>query len=285
MEVLTSPAAMTAWSNQRLRAGETIAFVPTMGCLHDGHATLIRAAARLADRVVVSVFVNPLQFGPNEDFSRYPRPFAEDCEVVGANQGSVIFAPEASSFYPQGFQTVVAVHGLTEGLCGASRPGHFDGVTTVVAKLFHCVKPSVALFGQKDFQQLAVIKAMVRDLNWDIEIVGHPIVREADGLAMSSRNRYLSASERRSALCLSTALATARRVVEEGMVECPAILARLRAQISADPAVEIDYLAIVDETSLIPQTRVDPHSILAMAVRIGTTRLIDNGYLISEESS
>lgn len=283
MDVITSPAEMTSWSKRRLRAGGTIAFVPTMGCLHSGHAALIRAASRLADSVVVSVFVNPLQFGPNEDFSRYPRPFADDCEVVIANQGSVIFAPQASSFYPEGFQTVVAVHGLTEGLCGASRPGHFDGVTTVVAKLFHCVKPTVALFGQKDLQQLAVIKAMVRDLNWDIEIVGHPIVREPDGLAMSSRNRYLSASARESALCLSAALTTARRAVADGELDTPALLARLRARISVDPAVEIDYLAIVHDTSLTPQTLVDTHSILAMAIRIGTTRLIDNGYLILEE--
>lgn len=283
MEVITSPPEMTAWSNRRLGAGETIAFVPTMGCLHSGHAALIRTAARLADVVVVSVFVNPLQFGPKEDFSRYPRPFAEDCEIVAANGGSVLFAPEASSFYPAGFQTAVAVHGLTAGLCGASRPGHFDGVTTVVAKLFHVVKPTVAVFGQKDFQQLAVIKAMVRDLNWDLEIVGHPIVREADGLALSSRNRYLSPSERQSALCLYTALASGRRAVREGEVDCPAVLARLRVQISTDPIVEIDYLAIVHDTSLVPQARVDHHSILAMAVKIGATRLIDNGYLIHEE--
>ncbi len=271
---------MTAWSNRRIRAGETIALVPTMGCLHAGHISLIRAAARLADSVVVSLFVNPLQFGPAEDFSRYPRPFAEDCAVVAANQGSALFAPEASDFYPAGFQTVVAVKGLTASLCGASRPGHFDGVTTVVAKLFHAVKPQVALFGQKDLQQLAVIKAMVRDLNWDIEIVGHPIVRDPDGLALSSRNRYLTESERQSALCLARALAAARHLIGEGEVECQALVARLRAQISTDPQVEVDYLTVVDDTTLVPQARVDNHSVLAMAVRIGKTRLIDNGYLL-----
>ena len=279
MEVITSVPAMTAWSNQRLRAGTTIALVPTMGCLHAGHLSLIRRAADLADLVVVSIFVNPLQFGPTEDFARYPRPFVEDCEAVAANRGDVLFAPEATAFYPEGFQTKVAVGGLTAGLCGASRPGHFDGVTTVVAKLFLAVKPQVAVFGQKDFQQLAVIKAMVRDLNWDIEIVGHPIVREADGLAMSSRNRYLSESERASALCLAEALATARQLVGQGEVNTPALLARLQARISADPAVAIDYLAIVHDTTLAPQERVDQHSILAMAVKIGATRLIDNGYL------
>lgn len=285
MEVINSVAAMTAWSNQRLRAGKTIALVPTMGCLHAGHISLFKAASRLSDAVVVSVFVNPLQFGPQEDFSRYPRPFADDCKAVAANHGSVLFAPEASAFYPADFQTVVAVKGLTAGLCGASRPGHFDGVTTVVAKLFHVVKPQVAVFGQKDLQQLAVIRAMVRDLNWDLEIVGHPIVREADGLALSSRNRYLSEPERRSALCLAKALASARHLVNQGERDCPAILDQLQTQISADPRVEIDYLTIVDDTSLSPQSRADHRSILAMAVRIGVTRLIDNGYLMPKESS
>lgn len=284
MQIITSVAEMTAWSNQRLRAGETIGLVPTMGCLHTGHLSLLRAAQDRADTVVVSVFVNPLQFGPQEDFARYPRPFAADCEAVAANGGSVLFAPEPSSFTPEGFQTTVSVHGLTSGLCGASRPGHFDGVTTVVSKLFHAVKPQVALFGQKDFQQLAVIKAMVRDLDWDIEVISHPIVRETDGLALSSRNRYLSASERQSALGLWKALATARQQVSLGALDCPVILANLRAQLALDPRVEIDYLTIVDDATLKPQTQIDDHSVLAMAVRIGETRLIDNGYLTLEES-
>jgi pantoate--beta-alanine ligase len=254
-----------------------------MGCLHAGHLNLLQSAADQADVVVVSVFVNPLQFGPHEDFSRYPRPFTADCEAIAANQGSIVFAPEPSSFYPPGFQTAVTVHGLTSGLCGASRPGHFDGVTTVVAKLFHAVKPKIAVFGQKDFQQLAVIKSMVRDLNWDIEIIGHPIVREPDGLAMSSRNRYLSETERQSALCLWQALTSARHAVNHGELACPAILAHVRAQISPNQRVEIDYLTIVDDTTLMPQAQIDKHSILAMAVKIGATRLIDNGYLTLEE--
>ena len=283
MEIINSVATMTAWSNQRFRAGETIALVPTMGCLHAGHISLLQVAQGLADAVVVSVFVNPLQFAPHEDFSRYPRPFAADCEAVAAHRGSVVFAPEAASFYPEGFQTAVSVRGLTSGLCGASRPGHFDGVTTVVAKLFHAVKPNVAVFGQKDFQQLAVIKAMVRDLNWDVEIIGHPIVREADGLALSSRNRFLSETERHSALCLWQALTTARQAVMQGEIDCPAVLARLRAQISSDPLVEIDYLTIVHDSTLTPQAQIDNHSVLAMAVKIGATRLIDNGYLIFKE--
>ncbi len=285
MEVINSVAAMTAWSNQRTRAGETIALVPTMGCLHAGHISLLQTARQLADVVVVSLFVNPLQFGPQEDFSRYPRTFEADCQAVSANQGDVIFAPEAASFYPAGFQTMVAVKGLTAGLCGVSRPGHFDGVTTVVAKLFNIVKPQVAVFGQKDLQQLAVIKAMVRDLNWDIEIIGHPIVRETDGLALSSRNRYLSASERQSALCLAQALTSARSLVSQGERDCQAMLAHLRAQVSLDPQIETDYFTIVDDSTLSPQAVIDRHSILAMAVMVGATRLIDNGYLIPEESS
>lgn len=283
MEIISAPAAMTAWSNARQREGQTIAFVPTMGCLHAGHEALMRTAAGLADLLVVSVFVNPLQFGPHEDFSRYPRPFAHDCQVVAANGGRVLFAPEVAAFYPAGFQTAVRVSGLSAGLCGASRPGHFDGVTTVVAKLFHVIKPTLAVFGQKDFQQLAVIKAMVRDLDWDIDIVGHPIVREADGLAMSSRNRYLSAVERRSALCLPMALASARQMVAAGQRDADSILACLRAQISADPLLDIDYLAIVTDDSLLPQAQVDQRAVLALAVRIGQTRLIDNGYLIDKE--
>ena len=284
MEIITSVAAMTEWSNQRLRAGQTIALVPTMGCLHAGHLSLLRAATSLADVTVVSVFVNPLQFGPLEDLSRYPRPFTADCEAVSANRGDIVFAPEPSSFYPEGFQTAVTVRKLTSGLCGASRPSHFDGVTTVVAKLFNAVKPTVAIFGQKDLQQLTVVKAMVRDLNWDIKIIGQPIVREADGLALSSRKRYLAETDRQSALCLWQALTSARHLVKQGEIACPALLAHLRAQISPDPRVEIDYLTIVHDSTLTPQAQIDNHSILAMAVKIGATRLIDNGYLTLEES-
>lgn len=283
MEIINSASAMTAWSNQRIKAGATIAFVPTMGCLHKGHEALIETASRLADEVVVSIFVNPLQFGPSEDFSRYPRPFSEDCATVSTLNASVLFTPEAQTFYPEGFATSVAVKGVTEGLCGASRPGHFTGVTTVVAKLFNIVKPTVAVFGQKDLQQLAVIRAMTRDLNFDIDIIGHPIVREDDGLAMSSRNRYLTKPERASALCLGKAISSARQWVSQGLTDCSTILERLREQITTDPLVTIDYLAIVQETNLTPQTTTDHQSILAMAVKIGSTRLIDNGHLITEE--
>lgn len=283
MEIIKSASAMTAWSNRRIKAGASIAFVPTMGCLHDGHIALIKEAARRADEVVVSIFVNPLQFGPNEDFSRYPRPFAADCGTVAALKTSVLFTPEAHTLYPEGFSTSVTVQKMTDGLCGASRPGHFTGVTTVVAKLFNIIKPTVAVFGQKDFQQLAVIKAMVQDLDFNINIIGHEIVREADGLAMSSRNRYLTEQERSSALCLAKAITSARQWVAQGLTDCRTILERIQTQISTDPQVIIDYLAIVHDTKLTPQSTIDHHSILAMAVTIGSTRLIDNGHLISEE--
>lgn len=283
MEIINTVPAMTAWSNQRIKTGASIALVPTMGCLHEGHQALINEAARRADEVVVSIFVNPLQFGPNEDFSRYPRPFDNDCAILSTLKTSVLFAPEAQLFYPEGFTTSVAVQGLTDGLCGASRPGHFTGVTTVVAKLFNSVKPTVALFGKKDLQQLAAIKAMVRDLNFDIDIIGHPIVRDADGLALSSRNRYLTITERSSALCLTKAMTSARQWVTQGMTDCCIILDRLRDQITTDPAVTIDYLAIVQESNLAPQTKTDHQSILAMAIKIGSTRLIDNDHLIPEE--
>ena len=192
----------------------------------------------------------------------------------------VIYAPEASSIYSEGFQTRVAVKNLTAGLCGASRPGHFDGVITVVAKLFNTVKPKIAVFGQKDFQQLAVIKSMVRDLDWDIEIVTHPIVREKDGLAMSSRNRYLSAEERKSALCLSGSLDFVRHQVGLGELDCHRLLGNIKERIGADPMVEIDYLTVVDHINLREQDKVDSSSVFAMAVKIGETRLIDNGYLL-----
>ena len=284
MEIIREPAAMTAWSNHQAAQGRRVVLVPTMGCFHEGHVRLMETAAAHGDDVVVSLFVNPLQFGPNEDFERYPRVFEQDCAVAEAAGVSVLFAPERAACYPPDFQTTVRVSGLTEGLCGASRPGHFGGVTTVVAKLFNMVKPGAAVFGQKDFQQLAVIRAMVRDLNWDIEIIAHPIVREDDGLAMSSRNRYLSAGERRSARCLSRAIATARELVAGGLTDAGEIKRRLQASLTADSMVSVDYIEIVNDRTLRPQTSIGPDSVLALAVVIGTTRLIDNGYLVYDGS-
>lgn len=283
MDVISDPAAMTAWSKKRRAAGKTIALVPTMGCFHAGHLSLMREAGRLADLVAVSLFVNPSQFGPNEDYAQYPRPFADDREAAEKAAVDVLFAPAAEAVYPPGFQTTIKVGRLSRGLCGAARPGHFDGVATVVAKLFNIVRPDLAVFGEKDFQQLAIIRALARDLNFDLKIVGHPIVREADGLAMSSRNRYLSGPERESALCLSQALQEARREVRRGQGNCRKILARLHESMAADSLVKIDYLKIIDDISLEEQDEVSGTSILVMAVKIGRTRLIDNGYLVSDQ--
>lgn len=283
MEIIRTPAAMTAWANRMIAAGDSIALVPTMGYFHEGHLSLMRRARGLATRLVVSLFVNPIQFGPQEDLSRYPRDFARDAALAEAEGVDVLFAPEAAAMYPEGSQTRVAVSGLTSGLCGASRPGHFEGVTTVVAKLFHLVKPRVAVFGQKDFQQLAVIRRMTADLDWDIEIVGHPIVREADGLAMSSRNVYLAVEERQAARGLSRALRHACRRASEGLADVTELLREVREILNAAPGIAVEYVECVDETTLVPSTRLAPGVVLAIAARVGTTRLIDNANLFAEE--
>ena len=254
-----------------------------MGCFHEGHLSLMRHARRFADYVVVTLFVNPLQFGPREDFARYPRDFDRDAALAAANGVDVVFAPDPADMYPPGYQTHITVDQLSQGLCGRNRPGHFSGVTTVVAKLFHIVRPNVAVFGSKDFQQLAVIRRMLEDLNWDIKIIAHPVVREADGLAMSSRNIYLSAAERSSALCLSRAIKHARQLVGQGLREATTILSELRDLIAADQAVQIEYVNVVDRFNLSDQAVVDQDSVLLLAVRIGHTRLIDNGRLIEGE--
>ncbi len=210
MDIITTPKEMTRYAEKARMAGELIAFVPTMGCLHDGHLALMREGRRRASIVVASIFVNPTQFGPNEDFARYPRTFDRDCDLMRTVPVDAVFAPEVAAMYPPDAQTWVEVSELTQGLCGSHRPGHFRGVTTIVAKLFNIVQPHLALFGEKDFQQLRAIQRMVADLNFNIEIVPVLIVRERDGLAMSSRNAYLSADERERALCLSLALRAAR---------------------------------------------------------------------------
>lgn len=283
MEIIRTPAAMTAWANRMIAAGDAIVLVPTMGYFHEGHLCLMRRAKGLAKRVVVSLFVNPIQFGPQEDLSRYPRDFERDAALAGQEGVDVLFAPEAAAMYPEGSRTRVTVSGLTDGLCGRSRPGHFEGVTTVVAKLFHLVKPQVAVFGQKDFQQLAVIRRMTADLNWDIEIVGHPIVREADGLAMSSRNVYLSADERQAALGLSRALRHARQRVREGLTDAAGLVREVCEILTSATGVTVEYVECVDEASLLPCARLAPGVVLAIAARVGTTRLIDNDNLFAEE--
>ncbi len=282
MEVIRTPAAMTAWSRAERAGGRSLALVPTMGCLHAGHLSLMAAVRERADRLAVSIFVNPVQFGPDEDFATYPRTFEADCQAAEEAGVDVIFAPEAAAIYPPGFQTMIRVKDLSQGLCGASRPGHFDGVATVVAKLFNIIRPQLAVFGEKDFQQLAVIRTMARDLDFGVEIVGHPIVREDDGLAMSSRNRYLSPAERQAALCLYQALESARRQAAEGERDCGRIIARLSAAIAAEPGVRLEYLKIVNDADLRELKKLTDSALLMMAARIGRTRLIDNGYLFPE---
>ena len=216
METLTTPHAMQAWADAEHRAGRRVALVPTMGALHEGHVALVTAARRRAERVVVSIFVNPMQFNRRDDFDRYPRTLDADSAVCAAAGVDAIYAPTAAAMYPEGFQSHVEVARLTEPLCGAARPGHFRGVTTVVTKLFHAVRPDVAVFGEKDFQQLAVIRRMAADLDFGIDVVGVPTVRESDGLAMSSRNRLLSASDREAAQCVPRALDVAEAAVARG---------------------------------------------------------------------
>jgi len=277
MRIIHSPVEMTAWSAEQAEAGKSIGLVPTMGFFHDGHLSLMRLAAKHADRVVVSLFVNPSQFGPEEDFETYPRDFDRDCKMAEREGVAVLFAPEPSAMYPDGFQTVVSVTRITRGLCGADRPGHFDGVATVVVKLFHITRADCAVFGEKDFQQLAVIRRLAADLNMDIEIIGHPIVRDADGLALSSRNTYLDASAGKSALSLSRSLDLARRSAEDGMLDTQQLTARIRDFILSFPGADIDYIAFVDSRSLQAVDRVDADTRLVLAVKImNRVRLIDN---------
>ncbi len=258
------------------RAGRRIGFVPTMGALHEGHRSLIRAARAGCDHVVVSVFVNPTQFGPNEDFERYPRPLEADLAACEAEGADCVFMPPVSEMYPAGAVTTVSVSGLTEGMCGASRPGHFQGVTTVVAKLFNVVQPDVAYFGQKDYQQAAVIRQMVRDLLYPIRIEVCPTIREADGLAMSSRNAYLSPQERGQAPVLYATLTWARDQIAAGQRDAAGLIPQMRERIEAAGPCAIDYVIINDAETLAPVHTVARQCVLALAVRIGQTRLIDN---------
>ena len=279
MIVIETVAQMQQFARER--RGE-IALVPTMGYLHEGHASLMVEARKRAATVVVSIFVNPTQFGVNEDLDSYPRDMERDRRIALQAGVDVIFAPKASDMYPEGYQTYVNVEELTRHLCGASRPGHFRGVTTVVAKLFNIVAPKVALFGKKDFQQLAVIRRMVRDLNMDLEIVGMPIVRETDGLAMSSRNAKLDAVQRESALCLSRSLAAARGAFLGGERTVQALRDRAVAVIKAESGAELDYLEFRDQDSLVELEKADERTLLALAVRVGAVRLIDNCILGEE---
>lgn len=256
------------------REGLTVGLVPTMGFLHEGHASLIKRAREENDRVAVSVFVNPTQFGPNEDLEAYPRDFERDsalCEGIGAD---LIFHPEPEDMYDNPC-AYVSIEKLSDNLCGKTRPVHFRGVCTVVSKLFNIVTPDRAYFGQKDAQQLAIIKKMVKDLNFDIEIIGCPIVREEDGLAKSSRNTYLNAEERKAALCLSRSVAKGQEIIKNGM-KAEKLLGEMTEIINAEPLAKIDYVSVVDALTMEPVEKIDRPVLVAMAVYIGKTRLIDN---------
>jgi pantoate--beta-alanine ligase len=283
MTIINDIQLMQERSRAARLKGERIAFVPTMGFLHAGHLSLLQEGRRRGDLLVLSIFVNPTQFGAGEDFASYPRDLAADAELARGAGVDVIFAPEAHQMYPAGYATYVDVEGLTETLCGASRPGHFRGVTTVVTKLFNIVAPDVALFGCKDFQQLAVIRCMSADLNLPVEIVGMPIVREPDGLALSSRNVYLSPGQRQQALVLSQGIARARELAGSGVESVGEILAVLRALIEGQTEARIDYLQICHQQTLREQERLDADSVLLMAVFIGKTRLLDNALLFSRD--
>lgn len=276
MRVENTVAGVRACVKQWKKEGNTVGLVPTMGYLHEGHASLIQKAREENDKVVVSIFVNPIQFGPTEDLEAYPRDFARDsklCEELGAD---LIFHPEPSEMYAEDFCTYTDMDVLTGQLCGKSRPIHFRGVCTVVSKLFHIAAPDKAYFGEKDAQQLAVIRRMVRDLNFDIEIVGCPIVREADGLAKSSRNTYLSPEERQAALVLSKSIFEGKCMVEAGEKNAAVIKAKMTEMIQAEPLARIDYVEVVDAVSMQPVETIQGPILTAIAVYIGKTRLIDN---------
>lgn len=276
MKIVDNISRMSTLSKMLKKEGKVIGFVPTMGYLHDGHLSLVRTAKKHTDVVVMSIFVNPLQFGPGEDFEKYPRDFKHDEEVAGSAGADILFYPASKDIYPEGYSTYVNVEGLTDGLCGASRPGHFRGVATIVAKLFGIVRPDVAYFGQKDAQQAIVIKKMVEDLNMGIEIKMVPIVREKDGLAMSSRNVYLSESERRDAVVLYQSLKKAESLVEQGERDSKKIIKAMESMIKEKSSARIDYISVVNTKNLKDMNKISGEVLIALAAFVGKTRLIDN---------
>ncbi len=276
MDIITDPKAMQRHAGQVRDSGRIIGLVPTMGYLHEGHLSLIRRARELSGCVVVSIFVNPTQFGPGEDLASYPRDFANDCAISERAGVDVIFSPRETDLYPEGYQTFIQLDKLPLHLCGRSRPVHFRGVATVVAKLFNIVKPHLAVFGRKDYQQLMVIRRMVRDLDFDIRILGEPTVRESDGLAMSSRNAYLAPDQRESALSLHGSLEAARRMIQGGETSAARLIAAAVQRITAHPQASVDYIAVADPETLEDVEAVSGPVLMALAVKIGKTRLIDN---------
>jgi pantoate--beta-alanine ligase len=279
MQIVEHISDMSQWSEMQRRQRQRIVLVPTMGFLHEGHLCLVRDAKTRGDRVVVSIFVNPTQFAPGEDFASYPRDFERDRRLLEAEGVDVLFHPSVEQIYPAGAQTFVEVERLSLPLCGSLRPGHFRGVATVVLKLFNIVRPQVAIFGEKDYQQLQVIRRMVGDLALDIEIIGHPIVREADGLAMSSRNSYLNAEQRHAAVCLSRALCKAERLFKRGEKSAAPILRLVTTELQKESLAQVEYVKLCDAETLDDVDEIGERAVIALAVRIGKARLIDNRVL------
>lgn len=278
-KIIQSVMEMQRCADELRRQGKRIGFVPTMGFLHEGHLSLMRLGRRLCDMLVVSIFVNPAQFGPEEDFDTYPRDLDRDLELCRQESVDIAFTPSRSDLYPDNFQTSVRLDRLPNHLCGLSRPVFFTGVATVVAKLFNMVKPHVAVFGEKDYQQLLVIRQMVKDLNLEVEIVGAPLVRETDGLAMSSRNNYLTVRQRPAALSLYHSICRARQLIDSGIREAGRIVAEAEKIIGAHAGNDIDYVSICDLQTLDPVDLIDRPVLMALAVRVGPVRLIDNSVL------
>ncbi len=284
MRTITTVKEMQAVSNE-LRKDKKIGFVPTMGYLHEGHLALVKKARELGDIIVVSIFINPTQFGPNEDLAKYPRDFDRDANLLEQEKTDIIFFPDSKEMYPKAYSTYVQVRDLQNHLCGKSRAGHFVGVATVVMKLFNIVKPHFAVFGQKDYQQLKVIERMVNDLNMDIEIIGHPTVREQDGLAMSSRNTYLSPDERSRALLISASLTEAERLFRNGTQGCRFNSTGGRTCSKIKRRVDIEYVSIADPDTLEDVKQIQDKALVAIACHVGKTRLIDNKVLTEEHNA
>ena len=279
MEIISHPGDMQGQARQWRDQGLKVVLVPTMGYFHPGHVSLMEYGRTIGERLVVSLFVNPAQFGPQEDLARYPRDLDRDSRLAREAGVDCLYTPVAGAMYPPGYQTFVEVESLSQGLCGASRPGHFRGVATVVLKLFNQVQPDIAVFGEKDYQQLAVIRQMAADLDLAVEVVGRPIVREPDGLALSSRNTYLNKDERAAALCLYRSLSAARELVVSGAKRRDNILEAVRQMIGSTPHTRIDYLALVDPATLREVETITGEARLLLAVWVGSTRLLDNTLL------
>jgi pantoate--beta-alanine ligase len=276
MKTVHSPSEMSALSDRLRERGLKIAFVPTMGALHEGHLSLLAAAKEYTDQVVVSIFVNPIQFAPGEDFERYPRDLSGDKKKLKPFEPLILFCPSASAMFPADFKTRVEVEEISQKLCGKFRLGHFKGVATVVTKLFNIVKPHYAFFGEKDYQQLLIIKQLVRDLNLGLKVISCPTVREYDGLALSSRNRYLNPKERKAATVLYRALTRAKKEITGGETDARRVLLSLGRLIGFEPTVRVEYIAIVDPETLREVKTIKGRVLVALAARLGKTRLIDN---------